>query len=184
MNSAIIIDHFDSFTANICRYVRVTGSFADIVSYENIPDEINHSHIILSPGPMSPEHYNETLEVIERYAHHKKILGICLGHQMIAYYYGHTVKHANCVTHGQSQTILHSKETIFLDIPSPLNVGCYNSLAIKDKPDSVLQVLARNDSGDIMSVKHNKLPIFGVQFHPESVLTEFGQQLIKNFMEI
>lgn len=184
----LLIDNYDSFTYNLYQYI---GQF-----YKNIKvvrnDEIsvndlvkmNVRGIILSPGPGRPEDAGITVDVIKKYGDKIPILGICLGHQAIGYAFGAKIIGANAIMHGKTSTISHDGDYLFKGIKKLINVMRYHSLVIDQStlPDG-LTVTAKTEDGTIMGLKHKKYPIYGLQFHPESIFTEYGQEMIKNFVE-
>lgn len=187
----LIIDNYDSFTENLARYGRELGH--EVVVRQN--DEIDIDwvqaqpcqHIILSPGPGRPEDAGITPEVVSQCQHSHAILGVCLGHQAIAHAYGATVVAAQRIMHGRVSAITHHGHPLFAEIRSPFNATRYHSLAVAmDTLPDCLRVLAITDDEDkeIMAIGHTEQPIFGVQFHPESLTTEFGHQLLTNFLAV
>jgi anthranilate synthase component 2 len=184
-----LIDNYDSFTYNLYQYVGeiypdIVVRRNDEISIREIED-MNPSHIIISPGPGHPRDAGISPILIARFINRIPILGICLGHQAIGLAMGGTVSFARQIVHGKQSTVRHSGKGIFEGIPSPFQVVRYHSLAVMtdDLPDC-LEVHAYTDDGTIMALAHKEYPIYGVQFHPESVLTEFGKELIKNFLKI
>jgi anthranilate synthase component II len=183
----LLIDNYDSFTFNIVELLRQTGYDA-ITMMKN--DEIkweemnSFSHIILSPGPATPKESGSMLQVIEKYASTKKMLGICLGHQAIAEAFGGTLDCIPNPNHGQRIHINILQESdLFRNIPSQFHVGLYHSWIVnKEKLPRNFVVTSESEDGHIMAIQHHELPVYGVQFHPESYMTEFGIELMKNFL--
>ena len=140
--------------------------------------------IILSPGPCTPKEAGICIEAVKSFGQVIPILGVCLGHQAIGEAYGDETHRAETPVHGKASTITHNDSGIFKNIPSPINVGRYHSLMIDRKKSSPLQITAQTDTNEIMAIQHKSHPVYGVQFHPESVLTEHGQDLINNFIDI
>ena len=186
--SILIIDNYDSFVHNLARYIRLIGYDTTIIRNDKIAiDKVQpFSHIILSPGPCSPDEAGKCLRIIKTYYKTKPILGICLGHQAIAQAFSATVTHAEYPMHGSASCITHTKNTIFKNIPSPLSVARYHSLIVSqnDFPHQNLATIAHCEHGEIMGIQHIKHPIFGLQFHPESILTQHGEQILQNFFTI
>jgi para-aminobenzoate synthetase component II len=184
----LLIDNYDSFVYNLARYVRELGFSCvvyrnDSLTVEEIRERIQPSHIILSPGPCTPTEAGISVSVIKELAVSIPILGICLGHQAIGQAYGLAVVKAKRPLHGRPSSIQHDGKGVFDGLESPLMVGRYHSLIVleEDLPDC-LKVTSRSEEGEIMSVRHKSLPLSGVQFHPESILTKFGKRMISNFL--
>jgi anthranilate synthase/aminodeoxychorismate synthase-like glutamine amidotransferase len=182
----LLVDNYDSFTYNLAHMLEELG--AEVVVRRN--DEIDAdeaeqlapSHLVVSPGPGRPEGAGATLEIIRRLAPTTPTLGVCLGHQAIVEAFGGEVGSASRLLHGKSSEISHDGKGVFTGLPQGIVVGRYHSLAATRVPD-VLRVTARSDDGEVMGVRHRELPVEGVQFHPESVLTPDGPTLGRNFLE-
>lgn len=184
----ILIDNYDSFVYNLGRYVNQLGFRTNVVRNDQISiDEIkkiNPTHIILSPGPCAPDQAGISLSVIKSFANQMPILGVCLGHQTIGQAYGSYISKAKRPMHGKASVIEHDGSGLFADIPKLLRVGRYHSLIVNDKGlSSDIKVTARSEDGEIMAIAHKKKPVFGVQFHPESVMTEYGYKILHNFLK-
>ncbi len=185
----LVIDNYDSFTYNLVQ--AIGKKTKDILVKRN--DEISTDEvaylaphgIILSPGPGKPENAGITVEVIQRFGSKIPILGVCLGHQAIGFAFGAHITHAPSLMHGRTSTITHSGETILKSVSNPLLVGRYHSLVISPEhfPDE-LKISARTNDGIIMGVTHRKYPIEGIQFHPESILTQDGEMVLNNWLEV
>ncbi|MGB9992415.1 anthranilate synthase component II [Massilia sp. SM-13] len=184
----LMIDNYDSFTYNIVQYFGELGE--DVRTFRN--DEItiaeiealNPDHICISPGPKAPAQAGISVEVLKHFAGKKPILGVCLGHQAIGEAFGGKVIRAKQVMHGKTSLIAHTGVGVFKNLPSPFTVIRYHSLAIeRSSLPSCLEVTAWTDDGEIMGVRHKEFDIEGVQFHPESILSEHGHALLKNFLE-
>ncbi|WP_332862552.1 aminodeoxychorismate/anthranilate synthase component II [Janthinobacterium svalbardensis] len=184
----LMIDNYDSFTYNIVQYFGELGE--DVRVYRN--DEItiaqiealNPDRICISPGPKAPAQAGISVEVLKHFAGKKPILGVCLGHQAIGDAFGGKVIRAKQVMHGKTSLIAHTGVGVFKGLPSPFTVIRYHSLAIERASlPSCLEVTAWTDDGEIMGVRHREYDIEGVQFHPESILSEHGHALLKNFLE-
>jgi anthranilate synthase component II len=187
-----MIDNYDSFTYNLVQYFQELGQEVLVFKNDQIElsdiDNMNISGIVISPGPCTPNESGISLAVIEHYYQRLPIFGVCLGHQAIAQFFGAKIVAANQVMHGKTSDITHNGQGIFADLPMPLKVTRYHSLVVE--PDSVpdnLCVTAKvNDDsihqGTIMGLQHQSLPVFGVQFHPESILSQSGHQLLQNFI--
>jgi anthranilate synthase/aminodeoxychorismate synthase-like glutamine amidotransferase len=186
----LLIDNYDSFTYNLVQYIGEFGTALRIVRNDEVScDEIEHdiepSRIMISPGPGTPDDAGITLDVLQRFSGRLPILGVCLGHQAIGQFFGGKVVRAVRPVHGRSTVIHHDGRTIFAGVPDEIPVGRYHSLIVERSslPD-VLEVSAETDDGVIMGLRHKTLPIEGVQFHPESILTECGKLILRNFLEI
>lgn len=184
----LVIDNYDSFVYNLARYIKLAGGETVIVRNDAISlqqvNAYNPSHIVLSPGPCTPNEAGVTLEIIKQFYTRVPILGVCLGCQAIGQLFGATLTTAIEPLHGQSSQIKHNQRDIFLNIPTPLKVGRYHSLIVTniDKAPE-LEVTATSSILEVMALQHRKYPVFGVQFHPESILTDYGMELIQNFLK-
>ena len=182
----LIIDNYDSFVYNLARYVQELG-FAclvkrnDQLTLEDIK-QLKPSHIILSPGPCSPIEAGICIESIKTFSQ-LPILGVCLGHQAIGAAFGATITRAQYPMHGKASLIQHNQEGLFKNLPNPLKVARYHSLIVKnDSPEFIYTAFSQE--GEVMALQHKKLAIYGVQFHPESILTEQGHALLQNFLTL
>ena len=183
----LLIDNYDSFVYNLARYVRELGEEPLVRRHDAVGvDEIASlapSHIIISPGPCSPREAGISTEVVRRLGSRIPVLGVCLGHQCIGAAYGGEIVRAGAPMHGKISRIHHTETGLFSGLPNPFMATRYHSLVIA--PDSVpscLQVTATSEDGEIMAVQHAEDPVYGVQFHPESVLTEHGYRLLDHFL--
>ncbi len=185
----LLIDNYDSFVYNLARYVGELGFSRHVVRNDKIHlsdiKKMNPSHIIISPGPCAPDQAGISLSVIKAFGASIPILGVCLGHQAIGQVYGGKILCAKQPMHGKASYIQHDEKKLFTGIENPLRVARYHSLIVSDDhfPDE-LCVTARSEQGEIMALCHREYPVYGVQFHPESVLTSNGYQMLKNFMMI
>jgi|SRR2546430_701149 len=183
----LLIDNYDSFVFNLARYVRELGEETvvrrhDATSYDEI-DGIGPSHIIISPGPCSPAEAGMSIDVVRRYGPATPILGVCLGHQCIGAAYGAGIVRAGRPVHGKAARIHHDGRGLFADLPNPFAAARYHSLVIaRAGLPAELRVTATADDGEVMAVEHVRHPVIGVQFHPESVLTEHGYVLLDRFL--
>ena len=186
----LVIDNYDSFTYNLVQYLGELGATLrvrrnDAVTVDEIAD-MKPAKILISPGPGRPEAAGVSLDVIRRLGTTTPILGVCLGHQAIGVAYGGTVCRAGTPMHGKTSTVEHDGRGVFAGITAPFQAGRYHSLVIA--PDDVpgdLEVAARTkEDGIIMAVRHRSHPVHGVQFHPESVLTNEGRRILRNFLEL
>ena len=183
----LMIDNYDSFTYNLVQYLGELGEEVKVVRNDELTvDEIERlgaERIVLSPGPCTPNEAGVSLDVIRRFAGRTPILGVCLGHQAIGQAFGGKVVHARALMHGKVSKIHHEGKGVFSGLPSPYDATRYHSLAIERAScPQELEVTAWTDDGEIMGVRHRTLPVEGVQFHPESILTEHGHALLKNFI--
>ena len=186
----LVIDNYDSFTYNLVQYLGELGAEIEVRRNDEITaDEVaglGPSHLVISPGPGRPEDAGVSVEVIRRFGPTVPTLGVCLGHQAIGIVYGGTVCRATAPMHGKTSTVSHDGQGVFRGLTQPFEAGRYHSLVISqtDVPTE-LEVAARTtDDGTIMAVRHRTHPVHGVQFHPESILTDAGKQLLRNFLEI
>lgn len=186
----LLIDNYDSFTYNLYQGFVIAGADVkvvrnDAISIKEIEELKNLQGIVLSPGPGHPTDAGICIEVIQRLGHKIPIFGVCLGHQAIGAAFGGTVDLADKVMHGKSSLIFHNRNKLFSRVHLPFQAARYHSLVVKknDLP-TVLSVEAEDVDGNIMALSHREYPIYGVQFHPESILTPEGQQIINNFVEI
>jgi anthranilate synthase component 2 len=181
----LLIDFYDSFTYNIYHYLISLGVSVDVVEDRefHLDEAEQYDCIVLSPGPGLPGETRSLFEILEKYGRSKKILGVCLGMQGIAEYYGGKLYNQKSVRHGVSvkMDILESNG-IFHGLPDSFSVGLYHSWAVEISETNLLKLLAVSEDEVIMAIKHGELPIYGVQFHPESVLTEFGKEMFFNFL--
>ena len=184
----LVIDNYDSFVHNLARYVRNLGHDTKIVRNDSITLEdieaLDPDAIILSPGPGAPQDAGLCKDVITRFGDSVPILGVCLGHQAIGEVYGGATVRAAEPVHGQASAVYHDGTGLFDALPSPFHAGRYHSLVVNLSPDCPLRVTARTENGTIMAMEHMTCPIVGIQFHPESILTEHGPQILKNFFAL
>jgi anthranilate synthase component II len=183
----LMIDNYDSFTYNLVQYLGELGQEVKVVRNDEMTvDEIEAlgaERIVLSPGPCTPNEAGVSLDVIHRFAGRVPILGVCLGHQAIGQAFGGKVIHARQLMHGKVSLIHHQGKGVFAGLPTPYEATRYHSLAIeRETCPSDLEVTAWTEDGEIMGVRHRTLPIEGVQFHPESILTQHGHALLRNFL--
>jgi anthranilate synthase component 2 len=184
----LLIDNYDSFTFNLAQYLGELGAPPMVRRNDEITlDEIRAlgpSHIVISPGPGRPEDAGVTVDVIRQYGPSIPVLGVCLGHQGIGIAFGGDVVRAPQLMHGKVSSVQHDGRGVFQGISQPFIAGRYHSLVVADPPPADLEIAARTDDGIIMGVRHRRFPIHGVQFHPESVLTGEGKQLLRNFLDL
>ncbi|MGH7545294.1 MAG: anthranilate synthase component II [Gemmatimonadota bacterium] len=183
----LVIDNYDSFVYNLARYVHELGAEAcvrrnDAITVEEALD-LTPSHVILSPGPCTPREAGVSNAIVEALGPTTPILGVCLGHQCIGAVYGGLVVRAGRPMHGKTSLIRHDGAGVFEGIPDPFRATRYHSLIV-DRPSvpACLEVMAWTDEGEVMALRHREHPVVGVQFHPESVLSEHGYDLLRNFL--
>lgn len=185
----IIIDNYDSFTYNLVQQIGAFGARMEVfrndkVNLEKIEEKMP-DHIIISPGPCTPKEAGISNDVIKHFSGKIPILGVCLGHQCIAYTYGADVIRARRLMHGKTSMIAHDGKTIYKGLSNPFVATRYHSLTVKeDSLPDCLEITARADDDEIMGIRHKEYPLEGVQFHPESFLTEEGPKLLKNFLAL
>jgi anthranilate synthase component 2 len=188
----LMVDNYDSFTYNIVQYFGELGADVTVVRNDEITvDEIERrvqaglvDRLVISPGPCSPAEAGVSVAAIQRLAGQVPILGVCLGHQSIGAAFGGTIVRAQELMHGKTSPITTTQEGVFAGLPKQFTVNRYHSLSIdRASCPSCLKVTAWTDDGEIMGVKHTSLPVEGVQFHPESILTEHGHAMLRNFLE-
>lgn len=189
----LMLDNYDSFTYNLVQYLQELGCEVKVARNDEITlDEIaalTPSHIMLSPGPCTPDKAGISLDVVARFAGEIPLFGVCLGHQAIGQHYGGLVVRAKQVMHGKTSPIHHAGVGVFSDLPSPYTATRYHSLVLQqDSLPDCLEVTAWTQDAtgqhdEIMGIRHKTLPVQGVQFHPESILSEHGHQMLKNFLQ-
>jgi anthranilate synthase/aminodeoxychorismate synthase-like glutamine amidotransferase len=185
----LVIDNYDSFTYNLVQLLGEMGADLQVVRNDRITlaeiESLEPSHIVISPGPGTPDDGGVSLDVIRDVGATTPILGVCLGHQCIGQAYGGVVRRAERLMHGKTSQIYHRGDTLFVGVPSPFEATRYHSLIVEEAtlPESLL-VTAFTDEGEIMGVRHKQHPVFGVQFHPESILTAYGSRILKNFLDV
>lgn len=184
----LMIDNYDSFTYNLVQYLGELGAEVRVVRNDQMSVEqvraLNPAHVVISPGPCSPGEAGISVDAIRAFAGKVPLLGVCLGHQAIGAAFGGKVVHARTLMHGKTSRIEHSGAGVFAGLPSPFTATRYHSLSIsRDGLPECLEVTAWTEDGEIMGVRHRTLAVEGVQFHPESILSEHGRELLKNFLE-
>jgi anthranilate synthase/aminodeoxychorismate synthase-like glutamine amidotransferase len=185
----LVIDNYDSFTYNLVQYLGELGATSDVVRNDAIPvEEVGRrgaEAVVISPGPCTPAEAGISVDTILRYAGRLPILGVCLGHQSLGAALGGRVVHAKTLMHGKTSQIRHRSTDIFEGLPNPFEATRYHSLAVaREGLPETLVVTAETDDGEIMGMRHREHPVFGVQFHPESILTVHGKALLANFLRI
>lgn len=183
----LVIDNYDSFVYNLAQYLGELGWEPVVYRNDQISlaqiESLNPSHIIISPGPATPLEAGISNDIIWRFAGRIPILGVCLGHQCIGYAFGGQIVRAAVPTHGKSSPVYHDGKTVYQNLPNPFEAGRYHSLVVKrDTLPSSLALTAETDDGVIMGIRHKDYVVEGVQFHPESIMTDVGHDLLKNFL--
>ena len=183
-----MIDNYDSFTYNLAQYFGELGQEVRVFRNDEITveevDALNPDHIVISPGPGEPEDAGISNEVIRQLGPRRPVLGVCLGQQCIGAAFGGQVVRAPRLMHGKTSPVYHYGEDVFAEIPSPFDATRYHSLVVAEPLPEALKITAFTTNGELMGLRHKVYPIFGVQFHPESILTAPGKKLLKNFLEI
>ena len=184
----LLIDNYDSFTYNLYQYLAELGAEVSVVRNDKITleeiTEMDPDKIVISPGPCTPEKAGISNDVIKHFGPTTPTLGVCLGHQCVGYSYGGVVGNAGEIMHGKTSPVQHDGKGVFYGLPNPFNAVRYHSLAIyrEDLPND-LEVTAWTENGLIMGVRHKNHPVEGIQFHPESIMTENGKELLGNFLK-
>jgi anthranilate synthase component II len=185
----LMIDNYDSFTYNLVQYLGELGEDVRVFRNDETTlqeiERMRPARIVISPGPCTPKEAGISVSLIERFAGRVPILGVCLGHQSIGQAFGGQIVHAQTLMHGKTSPIRHGGKGVFRGLPNPLTATRYHSLVIERQtlPDC-LEITADTADGEIMGVRHKTLPVEGVQFHPESILTEHGHELLENFLKL
>jgi anthranilate synthase/aminodeoxychorismate synthase-like glutamine amidotransferase len=182
----LVIDNYDSFTYNLVQYLGELGAEIhvarnDEVSLQEIRD-LDPERIVISPGPGDPDDGGISNEVIREFGPTIPLLGVCLGHQCIGHVYGGVVTRAPRLMHGKTSPVYHNGSGVFNGVPSPFNATRYHSLIVEEPLPDCLQVIAFTSEGEVMGLRHKDYPVVGVQFHPESILTEHGKRILSNFL--
>ncbi|WP_159888019.1 aminodeoxychorismate/anthranilate synthase component II [Paenibacillus puerhi] len=184
----LVIDNYDSFTYNLVQYLGELGQEIVVRRNDEIDligiEQLAPDHILISPGPCTPNEAGISLSLIDHFKGKVPILGVCLGHQSIGQMFGGEVIRAERLMHGKTSEIFHDGKTVFKDLPSPFTATRYHSLIVKREtlPDC-LEISAETAEGEIMGLRHKEYPIEGVQFHPESIITDYGHQMLRNFLQ-
>jgi len=188
----VLIDNYDSFTYNLVHYFEEIGQKVKVFRNDEVQTkevlDINPDYLVISPGPSTPKNSGICIDLIKENSKNKNpkpLLGVCLGHQAIAEAFGANIIQSGKPIHGKVSKISHYKSKLFKNIKNPFNATRYHSLIVENKTlPKILEITAITDDKVIMAIQHKKLPIFGVQFHPESIATDFGHQLLKNFLSL
>ncbi len=182
-----MIDNYDSFTYNLVQYFGELGSEITVFRNDQVTVEdvrkLNPDQIVISPGPGDPDDSGVSNDIIRQLGPTIPLLGVCLGHQCIGYVYGGKVSRAPRLMHGRVSSVYHNGRGVFNGVPSPFNATRYHSLIVEETVPDVLEVTAFTREGEVMGIHHKEYPITGVQFHPESILTEHGKRILRNFLD-
>jgi anthranilate synthase/aminodeoxychorismate synthase-like glutamine amidotransferase len=184
----LLIDNYDSFTYNLYQYLSELGAEVEVVRHDAVTlaevESMAPERIVISPGPGTPQDAGISIDIIRRFAGRVPILGVCLGHQCIGEAFGGVVAGAGEIKHGKTSIISHKGKGVLRGLPNPFEAIRYHSLAIQREGfPECLEVIGESESGVIMAVRHRELPVAGVQFHPESILTPVGHDILRNFLE-
>lgn len=185
----LLIDNYDSFTYNLFQYLSELGEEVKVVRNDRVTireiEEMKPEHIVISPGPSTPQHAGISNDVIRYFGARVPILGVCLGHQCIGYAYGGKISPASKIMHGKSSLIYHNNTGVLSGLPNPFPAIRYHSLVVSDErlPDC-LEITAWTEDKTIMGIRHRRYPVEGVQFHPESFMTHVGKDLLRNFLGV
>ena len=185
----LMIDNYDSFTYNLVQYLGVLGYEVEVRRNDKITldgvEKMRPERIVISPGPGTPQSAGITIPIVERFYRKVPILGVCLGHQAIGASFGGQVVRAGQLMHGKTSEISHDGKTIFHNLPDPFSATRYHSLAIdRESLPDCLEISAEAEDGEIMGLRHRQYPVEGIQFHPESILTNVGMDILKNFLSL
>lgn len=184
----LLLDNYDSFTFNLAQYLGELGAPPVVKRNDEISlDEVETmrpDHIVISPGPGRPEEAGISVELIKRFGPTTPVLGVCLGHQSIGIAFGGQVVRASQLMHGKTSSVQHDGRGVFKGVQQPFVAGRYHSLVVAEPLPDALEMAAKTEDGTVMGVRHRTFPVHGVQFHPESVLTGEGRQLLRNFLEL
>ncbi len=186
----VMIDNYDSFTYNLVQEMGKIGASMEVYRNDTITvdelAELPMNALIISPGPCTPKEAGISVEAVQRFSGKLPLFGVCLGHQSIVHAFGGDVIHAKRIMHGKTSPVSHNSDGVFKDLPNPFEAGRYHSLVGKHEslPDCLEIVATTDDDGEIMGIRHKEHPTYGVQFHPESVLTPDGIKVMKNFLDM
>lgn len=185
----LMIDNYDSFTFNIVQYLGELGAEVKVVRNDQITveeaEKLRPAKILVSPGPCSPAEAGVSCDIIRHFGTKLPVFGVCLGHQALGYVYGGKVIRADRLMHGKTSPILHTGKGVLKGMPNPFDAIRYHSLLVERKSlPADLEITAETKEGEIMGLQHRTLPVYGVQFHPESILTQDGKRILQNFLEI
>ena len=188
MPRVFVIDNYDSFTYNLVQLLGSLGATVSVARNDQVSlaeiEAAEPTHLVVSPGPCTPDQAGISMEAVSYFGERLPVLGVCLGHQAIGQVYGATVRRAGYPVHGKTDQVSHDGRGLFAGLPSPFTATRYHSLVVDEHLPDGLELSAWNPEGIVMGVRHRELPVEGVQFHPESVLTEVGLEVLRNFLAI
>ncbi len=183
-----VIDNYNSFTYNLVQYLGELGAEVQVFRNDTLTvdelEELAPSHVVISPGPGDPSQAGISNDVIRCLGEYRPVLGVCLGHQCIGEVFGGQVVRAPRLMHGKTSPVYHNGEDLFVGVPSPFTATRYHSLIVAEPLPDPLEPTAMTEEGELMGLRHKERPIFGVQFHPESILTVMGKQILQNFLSV
>ncbi|MDT8305025.1 MAG: aminodeoxychorismate/anthranilate synthase component II [Anaerolineae bacterium] len=183
----VVIDNYDSFTYNLVQYLGELGAEVQVFRNDEVSlpeiETMQPTHIVISPGPGDPNDGGVSNDVIRTLGETIPVLGVCLGHQCIGHVYGGKVSRAPRLMHGKTSSVYHQGHGLFAGVPSPFRATRYHSLIVEEPLPGCLEVIAFTRDGEVMALRHRDFPVVGVQFHPESILTEHGKRLLQNFLD-
>jgi anthranilate synthase/aminodeoxychorismate synthase-like glutamine amidotransferase len=183
-----VIDNYDSFTYNLVQYLGELGAEVQVFRNDAITvdelDSLQPSHVVISPGPGTPDDAGISTEVLRRLGPRLPVLGVCLGHQCLSTAFGGRVTRAGRLMHGKTSPVYHYGDRLFAGLPSPFDAMRYHSLIVEEPLPEELAVTAFTSEGEVMGLRHRHYPVYGVQFHPESVLTAHGKRILRNFLDL
>lgn len=183
----VVVDNYDSFTYNLVQYVGELGAEVQVFRNDAVTlaeiEALQPAHIVISPGPGDPDDGGISNDVIRALGEKTPVLGVCLGHQCIGHVYGGRVSRAARLMHGKTSNVYHHGRGLFAGVPSPFRATRYHSLIVEEPLPDCLEVTAFTRDGEVMALRHRVFPVVGVQFHPESILTEHGKRILQNFLE-
>ena len=181
----LVIDNYDSFVFNLARYFEELDERVKVIRNDEIsPSQIKAKAVVISPGPCTPQEAGASKDIVRELSGKLPILGVCLGHQVIGEVFGARVTRAKKPLHGEASDIEHDGQGIFTNLPQNFSAGRYHSLIVDRVEGTPLRVTARAENGEVMGLQHESHPTFGVQFHPESILTEHGYDMLRNFLKV
>lgn len=181
----LIVDNYDSFVHNVARYFEELGERVLLRRNDEVSrGDLKAKAIVVSPGPCAPRQAGQSLDIVRELSGQVPILGICLGHQVIGEVFGDVVTRAKKAMHGDSSEITHDSSGVFEGLPQRFSAGRYHSLIVEPRDGSPLTITARSEEGEVMGLRHRDHPTYGVQFHPKSILTEHGYEMLRNFLKV
>lgn len=190
MPTVVVLDNYDSFAYNLVQYLGELGAEPVVLTNRSSLQEVERARpeaIVISPGPKTPSDAGISVEVVRRFGEEVPVLGVCLGHQVIGHAFGGKVGRAKRIVHGKTSRIRHDGSALFRGVPNPFEATRYHSLAVEREslpPELEITCETEDEDREVMGIRHRELPVFGVQFHPESILTAHGKRILRNFLEV